>query len=455
MPASQNHEISVYYAVLDEVWNRNEMIVDDAFAYTVALDTMLSDDIELRSIDKCQRRMDWLNWKQAIQVELDSLAKRKMFRHVASTPPHVKPVGYKWVFVRKSNEKNEIVRYKACLVVQSFSRCPGIDYKETYSHVMDGYVNNELCTCVFIKKLHSGFTIVAVYVDDMNLIGTPAEFEEIAMHLKLKFEMKDLGKTRYCHGLEIEHCSDETYYINQTTPRRCYCFWLRAVMEHIRNTSGFSFVVDLPTMIFEDNAACIKQLKKGYINGDKTKHIDNLADLFTKSLPKSTFQKLVQGIVMEHIRNTNSLSFVVDLSTTIFEDNAAFIKQLKNGYIKGDKTKHIDNLADLFTKSLLKSTFQKLVQGIAPQFYMLSSSSFIYGGFNKKTKVLYSMNSIITLHLKVSSNLDLPQKKTFSNPLLKFRSNPQPKKNELSVTKKLTILFILTKNHIFILESQI
>ncbi|KAM2555556.1 hypothetical protein TB2_019547 [Malus domestica] len=73
---------------------------------------------------------------------------------------------------------------------------------------MKGYVNNELCPCVFIKKSHFGFAIVAVYVDDMNLIGTPAELEEIATNLKLEFEMKDLGKTRYCLDLEIEHCSD-------------------------------------------------------------------------------------------------------------------------------------------------------------------------------------------------------------------------------------------------------
>ena len=69
-----------------------------------------------------------------------------------------------------------------------------------------GYVNNELCPYMFIKKSHSGLAIVAVYVDDMNLIGTPAELEEIAAHLKSEFEMKDLGKTRYCLGLEIEHC---------------------------------------------------------------------------------------------------------------------------------------------------------------------------------------------------------------------------------------------------------
>ena len=62
---------------------------------------------------------------------------------------------------------------------------------------------------MFIKKSHSGFAIVAVYVDDMNLIETSEELARTVVHLKSEFEMKDLGKTRYCLGLEIEHCSDE------------------------------------------------------------------------------------------------------------------------------------------------------------------------------------------------------------------------------------------------------
>ena len=41
------------------------------------------------------------------------------------------------MFVRKRNDKNEIARYKACLVAQGFSQRPGIDYDETYSLVMD------------------------------------------------------------------------------------------------------------------------------------------------------------------------------------------------------------------------------------------------------------------------------------------------------------------------------
>ena len=62
--------------------------------------------------------------------------------------------------------------------------------------------------CVFIKKSHSRCAIVAVYVDDMNLIVTLEELTRTASHLKSEFEMKDLGKTRYFLGLKIEHCSD-------------------------------------------------------------------------------------------------------------------------------------------------------------------------------------------------------------------------------------------------------
>ena len=55
-------------------------------------------------------------WKEAIQAELNSLVKREVFGPVVQTPECLMHVGYKWVFVRKHNEKNEIMRYKARLV---------------------------------------------------------------------------------------------------------------------------------------------------------------------------------------------------------------------------------------------------------------------------------------------------------------------------------------------------
>ena len=82
-----------------------------------------------------------------------------------------------------------------------------------------------------------------------------------------------------------------------------------------------------PTIMYEDNASCIAQLKDGYIKGDRTKHIlpkfffthdlqksgdvqvlqirsnDNLADLFTKALPTATFKKLVYRIGLRRLKD--------------------------------------------------------------------------------------------------------------------------------------------------------
>nr|XP_011468676.1 PREDICTED: uncharacterized protein LOC105352744 [Fragaria vesca subsp. vesca] len=97
------------------------------------------------------------------------------------------------------------------------------------------------------------------------------------------------------------------------------------MIHHIRSTSGLSSVTDNPTVMYEDNVACIAQIKEGFIKGDKTKHIapkffhthelqknqeivvkqirsdENLADLFTKSLPKCTFKKLVEKIGLRQL----------------------------------------------------------------------------------------------------------------------------------------------------------
>ena len=57
--------------------------------------------------------------------------------------------------------------------------------------IKDGYINNPIFPCVFIKKSELGFAILAVYVDDINLFGTPKELTKAATYLKDEFEMKD------------------------------------------------------------------------------------------------------------------------------------------------------------------------------------------------------------------------------------------------------------------------
>lgn len=574
-----NNEISINYSMSGTQWNRKDVDIDAIFAYKVALEVAhTQEDLEPTSIIECTRRSDWLKWKEAINVELNSLKKRNVFGPIIRTPFDTKPVGHKWVFVRKRNELGEVVRYKARLVAQGFSQRPGIDYEETYSPVVDattfrflislaikenldlrlmdvvtaylygpldneiymrlpdgielkdkhasrdqhcirlnkslyglkqsgrmwynrlseylireGYKNDPISPCIFIKKYENkGFVIIAVYVDDLNILGTSGEIAQTVECLKAEFEMKDLGKTKFCLGLQLEYIKDGIlvhqsayiekvlkrfnmdqahpltspmvvrslgldsdpfgpkkddeevlgpempylsaigalmYLASHTRPDICFavsllarfsscptkrhwngikhilrylqgtkdlglfytnqhkdglvgfadagylsdphcarsqtgyvfthggtaiswrsmkqtivatssnhaeilaiheasreCVWLRSMTQHIRSNCGMNEDKE-PTVMFEDNAACIAQLKDGYIKGDRTKHIlpkfffthelqkdgqvkvqqvrssENSADLFTKSLPTSTLRKLIYQIGMRRLKD--------------------------------------------------------------------------------------------------------------------------------------------------------
>jgi hypothetical protein len=61
-----------------------------------------------------------------------------------------------------------------------------------------GFQMNDDCPCVSIRKSKKGFCIISVYVDDLNIIGTTQDIEEASLYLKSEFEMKDLGKTKFC-----------------------------------------------------------------------------------------------------------------------------------------------------------------------------------------------------------------------------------------------------------------
>jgi hypothetical protein len=79
-------------------------------------------------------------------------------------------------------------------------------YNRLSNFLLDkGFLKNDDCPCVFIKKSENGYCIISVYVDDLNIIGTTQDIEEASSYLKTEFEMKDLGKTTYCLGLQLEH----------------------------------------------------------------------------------------------------------------------------------------------------------------------------------------------------------------------------------------------------------
>ena len=51
------------------------------------------------------------------------------------------------------------------------------------------------------------------------------------------------------------------------------CVWFRSMIQHIIESSELSSIKNNPTVLYEDNAACIAQIKGGFIKDDRTKHI--------------------------------------------------------------------------------------------------------------------------------------------------------------------------------------
>ena len=99
------------------------------------------------------------------------------------------------------------------------------------------------------------------------------------------------------------------------------------MIQHIQETCRLFPIKSDSTILFEDNVACIAHITGGYIKGDRSKLIslkffytnelqksgeidvqqihssDNLADLFTKSLPTSIFKKLINRIGMHQLKD--------------------------------------------------------------------------------------------------------------------------------------------------------
>ncbi|KAI3444113.1 hypothetical protein Pfo_000778 [Paulownia fortunei] len=118
---------------------------------------------------------------------------------------------------------------------------------------------------MWYHKLNTKFAIIAVYIDDMNLIDTPKELANATEYLKKEYEVKDLEKIKLC--LVLSRPEDTEMVLD--------IFFVISVISYNTYTECLSIKIGYrhPTIIYENNAACIAQVKGGYIKGDRTKHI--------------------------------------------------------------------------------------------------------------------------------------------------------------------------------------
>lgn len=61
-----------------------------------------------------------------------------------------------------------------------------------------GFKVDPALPCIFVLQDSRGFLIIAVYVDDLNSIGTSELCHEVENLLTKQFEMKKLGTTTFC-----------------------------------------------------------------------------------------------------------------------------------------------------------------------------------------------------------------------------------------------------------------
>jgi len=186
----ENQEISINYVTNGIQWNRHEVNVDDIFAYNIALNVINdNEDRDPRSIKDCRQNENWPKWKDAIEAELNSLNKGKVFGPVVRTPKGVKPIGNKWVFVRKGNESGEIAKYKARLVAQGFSQRLGIAINETYSPVVDATTFRYLISLI----AHEGLNLHMMDVITAYLYGSL--YNDIYMKLLEGFNLPEANSS--------------------------------------------------------------------------------------------------------------------------------------------------------------------------------------------------------------------------------------------------------------------
>jgi hypothetical protein len=78
---------------------------------------------------------NWEGWKEAVDRELDSLDRARTW-DVVDKVEEGKEVDSKWVFKVTRLEDGRIDKFKARLVAQGFTQCPGFNFDKTYATVI-------------------------------------------------------------------------------------------------------------------------------------------------------------------------------------------------------------------------------------------------------------------------------------------------------------------------------
>ena len=81
--------------------------------------------------------------------------------------------------------------------------------------ISQGFVHNKTLPCILTCTSNSSFVILVVYVDDLNILGTPDLCKYAQDILTKHFDMKYLGQTSYCLGLQVHYVPNVGILLHQ------------------------------------------------------------------------------------------------------------------------------------------------------------------------------------------------------------------------------------------------
>ncbi|GJQ91780.1 copia protein [Tanacetum coccineum] len=177
----ENEEISINYVMYRKIWNRNEIDIDDTFAYNVALEVMENDEDHEPKLDLCL--MD------VVRAYLYGSLDTEIFMKL--------PDGFKVLESCKTSSREQYA-IKLNKSLYGLKQSGRMWYNRLSEYLLkEGYKNDSICPCIFIKRTGLEYVIIAVYVDGLNIIKTPGELPKAVQYLKKVFEMKDLEKQSF------------------------------------------------------------------------------------------------------------------------------------------------------------------------------------------------------------------------------------------------------------------
>ena len=109
---------------------------------------------------------------------MDSMYENQVWTLV-NTLKWIKPIGFKWIFKKKTNMEGNVVTYKARFVPKAYHQKQGVDYDKTFS------------TVFMLKSIRIILSIVAHY-----------DYEIWKMDVKTTFLNRNLSKDVYMTQLE-------------------------------------------------------------------------------------------------------------------------------------------------------------------------------------------------------------------------------------------------------------